>query len=90
MFSFCAATPSGFDPNHIFIHKDDHFLAALQRPFPIANRLIGGDRFHEIAEQTGPDPKGLVDALGKSEPVFEFEFEMRWREGPHGLEDSAQ
>jgi len=75
------AADSGFDPNHIFIHKDDHFLKALDRPFPIANRLVGGDTFHEITEVTGPGPKGLVDALGKSEPVFEFEFECEGERG---------
>lgn len=75
------AADSGFDPNHIFIHKDDHFLAALDRPFPIANRIVGGDTFHEITEVTGPGPKGLVDALGKSEPVFEFEFECDGERG---------
>lgn len=75
------AADSGFDPNHIFIHKDDQFLEALKRPFPIANRLVGGDTFHEITEFTGPGPKGLLDALGKSEPVFEFEFECEGEKG---------
>ena len=60
------AADSGFDPNHIFIHKDDAFLAALDRPFPIANRIRHGDSFHEIEERTGDGPKGLIDALGKA------------------------
>tara|TARA_R110000787_G_scaffold235621_11_gene342407 strand:+ start:436 stop:1626 length:1191 start_codon:yes stop_codon:yes gene_type:complete len=75
------AADSGFDPNHIFIHKDDEFLKVLDRPFPIANRLVGGDTFHEITEVTGDGPKGLIDALGKSEPVFEFEFECDGERG---------
>lgn len=70
------AADSGFDPNHIFIHKDDGMLRALQRPFPIANRILGKDSYHEITEVTDPGgPKGLRDELGKAEPVFEFEFE---------------
>lgn len=75
------AADSGFDPNHIFIHKDDAFLAALDRPFPIANRIRHGDSFHEIEERTGDGPKGLIDALGKAEPVFEFEFECDGEKG---------
>lgn len=75
------AADSGFDPNHIFIHKDDAFLAALDRPFPIANRIRNGDSFHEIEERTGDGPKGLIDALGKAEPVFEFEFECDGEKG---------
>ena len=75
------AADSGFDPNHIFIHKDDAFLATLDRPFPIANRIRHGDSFHEIEERTGDGPKGLIDALGKAEPVFEFEFECDGEKG---------
>lgn len=69
------AADSGFDPNHVFIHKEDGLMDILQRSFPLGQRLVGNNPFHSIEEHTGPGPKGIVDQLGKAEPVFEFRFE---------------
>ncbi|MGH8598459.1 MAG: Rieske 2Fe-2S domain-containing protein, partial [Gammaproteobacteria bacterium] len=69
------AADSGFDPNHVFIHKDDGLMDALHRPFPLGQRLLGTNPFHSIEERTGPGPKGIIDYLGKAAPVFEYKFE---------------
>ena len=69
------AADSGFDPNHVFIHKEDGLMDSLQRSFPLAQRFQGGNPFHSIEERIGPGPKGIVDQLGKAEPIFEFTFE---------------
>jgi carbazole 1,9a-dioxygenase len=69
------AADSGFDPNHVFIHKEDGLLDILERSFPLGQRLVGSNPFHSIEERSGPGPKGIVDALGKAEPIFDFTFE---------------
>jgi carbazole 1,9a-dioxygenase len=69
------AADSGFDPNHIFLHKENDFLKELQMPFPIATRLKNTDTFGEIELIEGDGPKGLTDRLSETEPVYEHVFE---------------
>ena len=70
------AADSGFDPNHIFMHKDNEMLDFLKFPFPIAAKIKGKDPFEEIEiiENEG-GPKGLVDDLNETIPVYEHTFE---------------
>ena len=70
------AADSGFDPNHIFMHKDNGMLKFLQIPFPIATKIKGNDPFEEIVivEEAG-GPKGLIDDLNQTLPVYEHTFE---------------
>lgn len=69
------AADSGFDPNHVFLHKDNGLLRYLRAPFPIATRLKNADTFGEIELFEGGGPKGLTDRLSETEPVYEHTFE---------------
>lgn len=90
------AADSGFDPNHIFLHKHNDLLKELQLPFPIATRLKDGDTFAEIELIEGDGPKGVTDRLSATVPVYEHSFEcdgetgtMRSMYPPDGPEGMA-
>ena len=69
------AADSGFDPNHIFLHKDNGLMRHFGIAFPFATRLKDGDTFAEIELFEGAGPKGLTDRLSATEPVYEHVFE---------------
>ena len=69
------AADSGFDPNHIFLHKDNGLLKYFGIAFPFATRLKNNDTYGEIELIEGEGPKGLTDRLSETEPVYEHTFE---------------
>ena len=70
------AADTGFDPNHIFLHRNSGLLKAQSRPFPFGHRSNATSAQVEADLVEGPGPKGMVDAINQiTEPVFETEFE---------------
>lgn len=69
------AADTGFDPNHIFIHRENPLITSQRLPFPIGQRVDRKDAFKEIEVMDGPGPKGIVDRMGKASPVYEAHFE---------------
>ena len=70
------AADTGFDPNHIFLHKNSGLLKTQSRPFPFGHRTSSTSARIEAEMVEGPGPKGMVDGINQiTQPVFETEFE---------------
>ncbi len=75
------AADTGFDPAHVFIHKEDGFLKAIKLPFPFASIIDRKSGHESVTRAEGPGPKGIIDKLRDELPIFEVEIECDGEKG---------